>query len=113
MGMRALPETALRDTCQMTKFFVTISFVQTDGLAAKLRALGYKVSQELLWLDIHKGWLSPSMPEHSRSGKGRTAQWSPPAVRRAVYMARLRKRGVNGRVLPLLLWMRDGWGWSA
>jgi hypothetical protein len=27
-------------------------------------------------------------------------------------MARLRKREVNGHVLPLLLFLRDGWGWE-
>ncbi len=34
------------------------------------------------------------------------------SVRRARRMARLRKRGVNGHVLPLLLFLEDGWGWE-
>lgn len=34
------------------------------------------------------------------------------AVRRALYIARLRRRGVNGGVLPLLAFIRDGWGWT-
>jgi hypothetical protein len=39
-------------------------------------------------------------------------RWTPAAARRVVYSTRLRKRGVNGHVLPLLLWVRDGWGWE-
>jgi len=35
------------------------------------------------------------------------------SVRRARRTARLRKRGVNGHVLPLLLFLEDGWGWDA
>ncbi len=34
------------------------------------------------------------------------------AVRRALYLARLRRRGVNGHVLPLLAFLWDGWGWE-
>lgn len=33
------------------------------------------------------------------------------AVRRALYLARLRRLGVDGRVIPLLAFLRDGWGW--
>jgi hypothetical protein len=33
------------------------------------------------------------------------------SVRRARRIARLRRRGVSGHVLPLLLFLADGWGW--
>lgn len=35
------------------------------------------------------------------------------AVRRAIWISRLRRRRVDGRVLPLLAFLRDGWGWES
>ncbi len=51
------------------------------------------------------------MPRGRRLGRGRDAAWTTFAIRRAEYLARLRSRGVNGQVLPLLAFVADGWGW--
>lgn len=85
--------------------------LSTAGVAVRLRRLGLVASEASLRADIHRGLVHPAMP----SGRGRTgpaARWTPAAVRRAEYLARLRRRGVNGQVLPLLAFVYDGWGWE-
>jgi hypothetical protein len=89
-----------------------MEILSTDQLVAQLKRLGLKASPESLLMDVHRGLLSPLMPSTETPGRGVSAQWSPMSVRRARRMARLRKRGVNGHVLPLLLFLEDGWGWE-
>src|SRR4051812_10211499 len=83
----------------------------TAELVDRLQASGYRVSAAALRQDVHRGLISPLMPSHEVPGRGRSARWSPISVQRARRMARLRKRDVNGHVLPLLLFLADGWGW--
>lgn len=90
----------------------TDATMTTPDMLALLRRLGLPVSRESLHVDVHRGLLSPALPDAHTPARGVSARWSAPAVRRAVYLYRLRRLGVNGRVLPLLLWLRDGWGWG-
>lgn len=83
----------------------------TMALVQRLRRCGLHVSEESLWIDRHRGLISPLMPAEEGPGRGVSARWQPMSVRRVFYMARLRRRRVNGHVLPLLLFLRDGWGW--
>lgn len=84
----------------------------TPEMLALLRRLGLRVSPEQLRIDVHRGLLSPVMPDTHHPARGTVARWTHMGERRAVYLYRLRKLGVNGRALPLLLWLRDGWGWE-
>jgi hypothetical protein len=89
----------------------------TAELADLLQGFGFRASEESLRQDVHRKLISPLMPSGEVLGRGVPARWSAMAVRRALYMARLRKprvngHGVNGHVLPLLLFLRDGWGWK-
>lgn len=85
----------------------------TAELVDALRRRGLHASPEGLRLDAHRGLISPRMPGTGGPGRGNPTQWSAMSVRRAVLTARLRRRGVNGHVLPLLLFLFDGWGWAA
>ena len=51
------------------------------------------------------------MPGYERPGRGRAAQWTKSSVLRAIYVSRLRRLGVSGRLIPMLAFLRDGWGW--
>ena len=84
----------------------------TAGLVARLQRSGLQATAGSLRADVHRGLLSPGMPDDLGPGRGCRAVWTPMAVRRALYLARLRHLGVNGRVLPLLAFIRDGWGWT-
>lgn len=86
--------------------------LSTDELVMRMRASGLDASRESLRKDVERGLLSPRMPSTETPGRGTPARWSPMSVRRARRMARLRKHGVNGHVLPLLLFLDDGWGWA-
>jgi len=87
--------------------------ISTDELVRRLQASGLPATAEKLRVDVHRGLLSPLMPSSETPGRGTPARWSPMSVCRARRIARLRKRGVNGHVLPLLLFLEDGWGWDA
>jgi hypothetical protein len=91
---------------------VRMDDLSTDELVTRLQASGLSASPDGLRLDVHRGLISPLMPSTETPGRGVAARWSPMSVRRARRMARLRKRGVNGHVLPLLLFLADGWGWE-
>ena len=69
------------------------------------------MSADHLRQDVHRHLISASMPGYVGPGRGREAGWTHMAVSRAAYLARLRARDVNGHVLPLLAFIRDGWGW--
>jgi hypothetical protein len=84
----------------------------TAELARRLRNLGYRTTAAQLRQDVLHNLVSPAMPEDRRPGRGRLALWSPAAVRRCLYVARLRKAGADGRIIPLLSFLRDGWGWA-
>lgn len=84
----------------------------TDQLVAQVRRSGWQVSRASLQADVQRGLISPLMPSTETPGRGVPARWNPMSVRRARRIARLRARGVNGHVLPLLLFLADGWGWD-
>jgi hypothetical protein len=85
--------------------------ISTAELVKHMRSLGLRASAESLRQDVQRGLVSPGMPGYARPGKGVRARWTPMSVRRAIYLARLRLRKTNGHVLPLLAYLRDGWGW--
>ncbi len=86
--------------------------LSTAGLVARLHRSGLKGTAGTLRADVHRGLLSQGMPDDLGPGRGRNAVWTAAAVRRALFVARLRRLGVDGRVLPLLAFIRDGWGWA-
>ncbi len=85
--------------------------LSTQELVGRLKRSGLPASVAGLRQDVHRGLISPLMPSNDTPGRGMPARWSPMSIRRARRMARLRQRGVNGKVLPLLLFLADGWGW--
>src|SRR5690242_18725194 len=86
--------------------------LSTNEVVGRLRRVGLAATAVGLRSDVHRQLVSPGMPAAESSGRGRTARWTPMAVRRAEYLGRLRRRGVSGRVLPLLAFVYDGWGWE-
>lgn len=84
----------------------------TADLVNRLRRLELSASAAGLHADVHRGLISPLMPDEKTPGRGVPARWSAMSVHRARRIARLRQRGVNGHVLPLLLFLDDGWGWA-
>lgn len=91
---------------------MALSPITTDKLLKKLTDIGLTVSQNMLAQDVKKGYL-PS-PEKSGRGprQGVGGLWNELAVRRAVYLYRLRSRKVTGDLLRVILFLKDGWGWS-
>lgn len=66
----------------------------------------------MLSQDVKKGYL-PSPEKIGRgASRGVGGVWDEWAVRRAVYLYRLRNRNINGQSLKVLLFFRDGWGWE-
>lgn len=83
----------------------------TDHLLARLHARGLKVTRNMLGQDVKSGYLPPLIKDpRGRRGIGRF--WPPFAIERAIYLYRLRRRGVTGNLLRVLLFLRDGWGWA-
>lgn len=77
-------------------------------LVARLQRLGLTVTAETLRADVYARLL----PSPQRVGRGPKAGvigvWSAEGVRRAEYLHRLRRLGLHGESLRLLLFMRDG-----
>lgn len=87
------------------------TYFTTDHLLARLHARGLKVTRNMLGQDVKSGYLPPLIKDpRGRRGIGRF--WPPFAVERAIYLYRLRRRGVTGNLLRVLLFLRDGWGWA-
>ncbi|MDP9470031.1 MAG: hypothetical protein M3Q71_05100 [Chloroflexota bacterium] len=86
--------------------------ITTTQFLARLQARGLAVTANMLAQDVKAGYLpSPAMqPRGRRSGIGRL--WSAAASERGVYLYRLRRRGVTGDLLRVLLFLHDGWGWE-
>lgn len=84
----------------------------TTEAVAYLRQLGLPANEATLRADAHRGLVSPTMPALDPLGRGTRARWTAASLRRLEYLGRLRRRGVNGRVLPLLAFVYDGWGWE-
>lgn len=90
----------------------------TGELIAKLRQLGFDVTDSRIANDTRDGFLPEREPTTVR-GRGRSGLWEPWMVARAKRLYRLRSRHdevgrplVSGDVLRLLLFLRDGWGWD-
>lgn len=83
----------------------------TDQVLARLHARGLAVTRNMLGQDVKARYLPPlAMDPRGPRGIGRL--WSPLAVERAIYLYRLRRRGVTGTLLRMFLFLRDGWGWE-
>lgn len=87
--------------------------ITSDELLGRLERRGLRVTRTMLAHDVRAGYLpAPSKaPRGPRRGIGRL--WQPWAVRRAIYLYRLRRRGAQGDPLRVLLFLHDGWGWEA
>lgn len=87
--------------------------ITTKELVESLARRGLHVTENMLGQDVSAKYLPPLVmnPRGPRGGIGRS--WTPWAVRRAVYLYRLRRRGVKGPLLRLLLFLEDGWGWES
>src|SRR5262245_56632314 len=82
----------------------------TGKVLELLNYRGLPVSVNMLRQDIADGYI-PS-PSWSRQTANEEGKWEERAYRRAVYLYRLRKRGVKGELLKVLLFYRDSWGWE-
>lgn len=101
-----------RAPCLQTRLMAE-GVIPTSEVLARLRRAGLPVKVNMLKKDTEDGYL-PHLPrEHV--GR-REALWEPWAVRRALYLYRLRHRlghrGIRGDLLRVLLFLRDGWGWD-
>lgn len=91
----------------------------TPEVLERLRRLGLDVSDKQITNDTADRFLPPRLLGPVREGRGRTGLWKPWMVRRAERLYRLRRRkDADGRpmaygdTLRILLFVRDGWGWS-
>lgn len=82
----------------------------TSKVLALLKKRGLSVSVNMIRQDIVDKYLPP--PIWNRLSPNEEGRWEDWAYRRAVYLYRLRKRGVSGELLKVLLFYRDGWGWD-
>lgn len=83
----------------------------TNEVLARLHARGLQVTRNMLGQDVKAQYLPP-LTMDPRGPRGIRRLWSPDAVERAIYLYRLRRRGVRGSLLRMLLFLRDGWGWE-
>src|SRR5262249_19302162 len=86
--------------------------ITTDNLLRELDKIGLWITSNQLWQDVKKGYLPPPEKRGLGAGLGVIGVWDHLSVRRAVYLYRLRKRGLSGPLLRMLLFLRDGWGWK-
>jgi hypothetical protein len=91
----------------------------TPEVLAWLGRLGLTVSDKQIANDTTDRFLPPRPQGQAREGRGRSGLWEPWMVRRAERLYRLRRRKdengrplVYGDTLRILLFIRDGWGWS-
>lgn len=91
---------------------VSEASIKTDKLLKKLKDRGLTVNQNMLAQDVKKGYLPAPEIDGRGPRLGVGGIWEEVAVRRAIYLYRLRKRGVSGQTLKVLLFFRDGWGWE-
>lgn len=91
---------------------VTEESIKTGKLLEKLRDRGLEVNPNMLALDVQDGYLPSSEKDSDGNKSGVFGSWDAVTVRRAIYLYRLRKRGIKGQTLKVLLFYRDGWGWE-
>jgi hypothetical protein len=72
-----------------------------------LHNLGLDVTDGMLKQDVRDGYLP-----HPEGRGPKPGLWEPWAVRRAVYLYRLRRLGVTGDLLRVLLFLQDGRMWE-
>lgn len=91
----------------------------TPEVLDRLSRLGLSVSEKQIANDTADRFLPPRPLGQPREGRGRTGLWARWMVRRAERLYRLRRRKdenglpmVYGDTLRILLFIRDGWGWS-
>ncbi len=86
--------------------------IWTDELLRRLQGAGLEVTSNMLAQDVKAGYLPRPSVQSKSPIRGRAGQWGRIAQRRAFYLYRLRKRGAQGSLLRILLFLRDGWGWD-
>ncbi len=86
--------------------------VTTNELLRRLHSRGLEVTSNMLGQDVKAGYLPPLEMEPRGFSAGIGRLWPPFAAERAVYLYRLRRRGAQGDLLRVLLFLRDGWGWE-
>ncbi len=96
----------------MGDLYVPQEPITTDNLLRMLGKISLRVTPNQLWQDVKKGYLPPSEKWGQGLGSGVIGVWDDLSVRRAVYLYRLRKRGLSGPLLRMLLFLNDGWGWK-
>jgi hypothetical protein len=91
----------------------------TSEVIAWLVRLGLMVDEKQIANDTTDRFLPPRLVGQAPTGRGRTGLWEPWMVCRAERLYRLRRRKgenglpmVYGDTLRILLFVRDGWGWS-
>ena len=89
---------------------MTNDLLTTSKLLEMLKIRGILVSANMIRQDIVDKYLPP--PIWDRQNPKEEGRWEEWAYRRAVYLYRLRKRGISGELLKVLLFYRDGWGWD-
>lgn len=86
--------------------------ITTNELLRRLHARGLEVTSNMLGQDVKAGYLPPLEMEPRGFSAGIGRLWPPFSAERAVYLYRLRRRGAQGDLLRVLLFLRDGWGWE-
>jgi hypothetical protein len=88
------------------------TFTTTGELVDRLQKSGLNVNRNKIYLDIQDRYFYSRNVESLDQGKLIGRLWESWEVRRAFYLYRLRKRGVEGKLLRVLLFLRDGKGWE-
>ncbi len=89
----------------------TAGFRTTEEVLGCLQRRGLEVTRNMLGQDVKARYL-PKLVMDPRGVDGIGRWWTPAAVEQAVYLYRLRRLGVQGPLLRVLLFLRDGWGWE-
>jgi hypothetical protein len=84
----------------------------TAQLLQRLARRGLSVTTAMLGADVHDHYLPKPEIVGGGPGGGTHGEWPFWALERATRLYQLRRRGVQGMTLRLLLFIRDGWGWS-
>jgi hypothetical protein len=85
-ALKPLPNVSLSAT------MLRMAGMTTQQVLDCLARSGFRVTAEALRQDVQRGLLSRLMPSTETPGRGTPAQWSPMSVRRALCIARLRRR---------------------
>jgi hypothetical protein len=91
---------------------VASNLIPSTIVVRQLGRAGLKVTPNMLRLDIQDEYLPHPQRDPRGFPEGTQWLWEPWALRRALYLYRLRRRGMKGDLLRVFLFLRDGWGWA-